>query len=252
MIRIERDFRQADHRRALAILVLRERGGGGQPARVAPHDFHDGHGFEVVNRGITHQLLDRRADVFGGRAVARRVVGVGQIVVDRLGNADKADVAADFGGVVAQFEDGIHAVVAADIEEVADIIAAQHVENFLIDGLHLVAFRQFVAAASQIRSGGVAQQGELPRRAEHVRQVDHVVLEQPLNAVAHAVNMLYAVLAAGAENARKAGIDDTGGAAALADNRVDAHACNRSLSIFFRVMARPSRRQAILSIIPSG
>ena len=96
------------------------------------------------------------------------------------------------------------------------------------------------------------QQGELPRRAEHVRQVDHVVLEQPLNAVAHAVNMLYAVLAAGAENARKTGIDDTGGAAALADNRVDAHACNRSLSIFFRVMARPSRRQAILSIIPSG
>ena len=94
--------------------------------------------------------------------------------------------------------------------------------------------------------------GELPRRAEHARQVDHVVLEQPLNAVAHAVNMLYAVLAAGAEIARKAGIDDTGGAAALADNRVDAHACNRSLSIFFRVMARPSRCQAILSIIPSG
>ena len=49
----------------------------------------------------------------------------------------------------------------------------------------------------------------------------------------------------------KAGIDDTGGAAALADNRVDAHACNRSLSIF-PFMARPSSRQAILSIIPSG
>ena len=34
----------------------------------------------------------------------------------------------------------------------------------------------------------------------------------------------HAVPAAGAENARQAGIDDTGGAAALADNRVDTHA----------------------------
>ena len=37
-------------------------------------------------------------------------------------------------------EDGIHAVVAAYIEEIADVIAAQRVENRLINGLHPVSY----------------------------------------------------------------------------------------------------------------
>ena len=70
----------------------------------------------------------------------------------------------------------------------------------------------------------MAQQGQLSRRVERFRQVDHFILEQALYAVAHAEDLLNAVPAACAENARQAGIDDTGGAAALADNRVDTHA----------------------------
>ena len=63
-----------------------------------------------------------RMDVLGRRAVAGGVVGQAQVVVDGLGHADEPDAAADLGTVAAELGDGVHGVVAADVEQRADIV----------------------------------------------------------------------------------------------------------------------------------
>ena len=80
------------------------------------------------------------------------MVGHHQVIVNRLGNAHKADIAANMGTVISQLADGIHAVIAADVEEIADIQFAQDLEQLLVYGFALggVPVGQLVAAAAQI------------------------------------------------------------------------------------------------------
>ena len=62
------------------------------------------------------------------------MVGDHQIVVDGLGHAHEADVALDALAVLSQLADGIHRVVAADVEEVADVQLFEDGEELLVQG----------------------------------------------------------------------------------------------------------------------
>ena len=128
-------FGQADHVHALAVVALGQSGGSGQPAGVAAHDLHHGDVLGAVNGGVTDDLLHHHADVLGSRAVAGGVVGDHQVVVDGLGHAHKADVALDACAVICQLADGVHGVVAADVEEVADVQLLQDGEQLLVHSL---------------------------------------------------------------------------------------------------------------------
>ena len=80
------------------------------------------------------------------------MVGDHQVIVDGLGHAHKADVAADVCAVVGQLADGVHRVVTADVEEVADVQLLQDLKQLDVDGLTLggVPVGQLVAAGTQI------------------------------------------------------------------------------------------------------
>ena len=159
VIHIERNLGQADHVHALAVLGFRQRRGCGQPARIAAHDFDDGHVLRAVDRRIADDLLHHNADVLGRAAVARRVVSHHQVVVDGFGHAHKADVAADVCAVVGQLADGVHRVIAADVEEVADVQLLQNLKQPDVDSLALggVPVGQLIAAGTQIAGRGALQ-----------------------------------------------------------------------------------------------
>ena len=62
---------------------------------MASHDLNDGDRFLLIDRGVQRNFTDGCSDIAGSTAVSRRVIGQDEIVVDRLGNADKADRAFD-------------------------------------------------------------------------------------------------------------------------------------------------------------
>ena len=89
-IDIEDPFGQVDHIYALAVLALGECGGGRKPTCVAPHHLYYGDDGIVVDEAVANDLLGGSGDIFCSRAVAGRVVGYGEVVIDGLGTTHKA------------------------------------------------------------------------------------------------------------------------------------------------------------------
>ena len=120
--------------------AARDRRGRGEEARVPPHDDIDLDAAEarIVER-VPHQ---READIARRRRETRRVVVLQEIVVDRLRHVEAAELVAGGGRLLAHDAAGVGQVVAADIEEIADVVRAAAVEDLLAIGLvRLVAGR---------------------------------------------------------------------------------------------------------------
>ena len=223
MIHVEGHFGQADHVHTLAVIALGQRCGGGQPAGVASHDLHHGDVLGAVHGGVTDDLLHHNADVLGRRTVTGGVVGDHQVVVDGLGHAHEADVALDALAVLGQLADGVHGVVAADVEEVADVQLFQNGEQLLVDRLVGVPVGQLVAAAAQKAGRGALEQLNVQIVRQHGGKIHHALLQQTGDAVAHTVHDVGAAALAAFKDARKARIDDGSRAARLADDCIFTH-----------------------------
>ena len=61
------------------------------------------------------------------------MVGQDKVVVDGLGDADKTDVTACFFRVAGKLADRIHGVIAADIEEISNLIFRKLLEEGRVD-----------------------------------------------------------------------------------------------------------------------
>src|SRR5438034_5150267 len=122
-------------------LVPGEPRGAGQPARMAAHDLDDADGVRMAHRlRVQGSLAGDGRDKSGGAAVARAVVGAGQIVVDGLGYADYSEIhvpcACGFGDLPGR----ISRVVTADIDPRIDaVLLAQLDQPLGIVSLQLVA-----------------------------------------------------------------------------------------------------------------
>ena len=228
-VHMEGNLRQANHVHAVAVVAHGQRRRRRQPARVAAHDLHQGHVGRAVHRGVPDDLLHHHADVLGRRAVAGGVVGELQVVVDGLRDAHEADVAADPRAVAAELVDGVHAVVAADVEEVLDVVLLQQVEDFAEGGVILLGLGQAVAAGAQEGAGRALEDLKVQVGADHRAHVHHALLQEALDAVAHAVDMIRAPADRILKNTGQAGVDDGCRAAALADNHIETHAASASL-----------------------
>src|SRR6202034_4592909 len=80
----------------------------------------------------------RPRDVLGDRAEPWTAVGVRQIVVDGFGHADAGDGKAERGPDLRHLERGIHRIVAAVVEEVADVVRAENLDQALVLGAVLL------------------------------------------------------------------------------------------------------------------
>ena len=151
------------------------------------------------------------------------MVGDHQVVVDGLGHTHEADAALHTVAIVGQLADGVHGVVAANVEEVADVQLLQNGEQLLVDRLVVVPVGQLVTAAAQEAGRRALEQLDVEVVGQVLRQVYNVFLQQTGDTVAHAVNDLCAAVLAALKNTCQTCIDDRGGAARLANDCIFTH-----------------------------
>ncbi len=145
----------------------------------------------VVDVRVADDFLHHDADVLGGAAVAGGVVGDHQVIVDGLGHAHKADVAADVCAVIGQLADGVHRVIAADVEEIADVQLLQNLKQLDVDGLALggVPVGQLVAAGTQIAGRRALEKLNVQCGFQLIIQYAGAALQHARHAVQHTVDL---------------------------------------------------------------
>jgi hypothetical protein len=177
---------QRDHRDAL---VGDQRAGGGDPAGVAAHDLDD----EDLGRGGAHGahvedcLQGRGGDVLGHGAEARAVVGDGQVVVDGLRHVDGLHRVAHLLRQLADLVAGIGRVAAAVVEEVADVVRLEDLDQALVLALVGLQALELVAAGAEAAGRGVAQRGDVLGR--FLAGVDQVLGQRADDAVAAGIDV---------------------------------------------------------------
>ena len=216
VLHVEVDLRQIDQVGACAVQSGQRRSGG-QPTGVTAHDLHDHDHAGIIYVGVLIDLHHGGGDILGSRSVAGAVVGAEQVVVDGLGNAHHTAVIAHGLHVVVDLVAGIHGVVAAVIEEVADIMLFEYLQNALVIGVVQLGIGDLVAAGAESRGGGVLQKPQLLGILQpHVKQA---VIQHALDAVLCAQHLGDgAGLQRRVDHAVSAGIDNGSGAAGLTDN----------------------------------
>ena len=161
--------------------------GSGQPAGMAAHDLHHHDHTGVVHMGIQVYFHHGGGDILGGRAEAGAVVGAEQIVVDGLGYTHDPALVAHGLHVLIDLIAGIHGVVAAVIEEVADVVLLEHLQDAAIIGIVHLGVRDLVAAGAQGGGGGVLQQTQLLGILQ--THVEQAIAENALDAVLRAQHL---------------------------------------------------------------
>ena len=151
------------------------------------------------------------------------MVGQAEVVVDGLGHTDEPDAAAHLGTVTGEFCNGVHRVIAADVEQRTDIVLVKQGEQLDERGRVHVRVRQLVAAAAQIAGRGALEQLNAHAVVQQDIQLDELFLEQALDAVLHAVHLVGTQTAGSLVHACQAGIDDGRGAAALTNDHIFGH-----------------------------
>ena len=223
LILIEGHFRQQDQVGAFAVLTACQTGRTGQPACVAAHDLGHRHAADVIHRGVADDFLQDGGNVLCGRAVAGGVVGKTQVVVDGLGHTDEPHTAAHLLPVAGQLRDGIHRVVAADVEHGADVVLVKQSEQLDERGSIGVRVGQLEAAAAQIAGRSTLEQLDAHAVVQQNVELQQLLLEQTFDAVLHAVHLVCTQTAGGFVYARKAGVDHGGRAAALTNDDILGH-----------------------------
>ena len=149
----------------------------GDPARVAAHDLADDDA--VVRLGRRVQAVDRLGrDLHGGLKAEREVRRV-EVVVDRLGHADRRKAGGE------ELARDAERVVAADRDQHVDAALLQRREHALLAVLGLV----------DVRARGAEDRAALVQDAARVlaRQLDRVVVEHALPALAEAEDLVAVV-----------------------------------------------------------
>src|ERR1019366_9313451 len=108
----------------------------------------------------------------------------GEVVVDRLRNADDPQFVALLGRQLANLVRGVLGVVSADVEEIPDVVRLEDLEH----ALEVLLLLQLVAARSQGRPRGVLEGADLLLGLG--RKVDEVLLQDAKDAVQAAVDLL--------------------------------------------------------------
>ena len=202
--------------------------GGGQPACITSHDFHDGNGRNGVYRTVADDLLHLGCDKLSGAAEAGSVVGAGQVVVDSLGETNHTHIVIVSGDIAAQLFDGIHGIVTADIEEVTNVVLAELLNQSVKERLILCGIGQFLTAGAEARCRGLGEDLQLLLVGRSVfvfkdlTEIYNASVEESLDTVTHTVQLCDASLGflrkCAADHARKGCINGGGGATGLADN----------------------------------
>ena len=128
---------------------------------MAAHDLDDGDHAGVIHVGVLPHLGAGGGDILGRGGKAGAVVGAVQVIVDGLWNTHDAALVAHFLHILGDLVAGVHGVVAAVVEEIADVVLLEDFKDALIIGVIHVGVGQLVAAGTQRGGGGVLEQIQL-------------------------------------------------------------------------------------------
>jgi hypothetical protein len=119
----------------------------GEPASVPAHDFDEDDLAFLIGGGIHHRHLHHVDDVAGGRRIADRVIGHIKVVVDGLRDPEDLNVHLLGFEELGKLEAGIHRIVAAIDENIADIVLLDRLDDFIKEGI--ADRREFLAGAAE-------------------------------------------------------------------------------------------------------
>ena len=209
LLGIEGALRQIDEVRAVIGVFAGHGGGSGEEAGMAPHHHSDVNALERTVVEI--HAHERLRHITGGRAVARAVVVFHQVVVDGLRNVDGAQLVIGGLGLFVDDAHGVRRIIAANVEEVTDVVGLHHLEH--AGTVFLVGL---VAGGKQ--AGGRCIRHLLKIVGGLAGEIHEVFLDDAAHAVDGAVNRGDLGEFAGLEgHAHDALVDHMGGAAALGD-----------------------------------
>ena len=145
------------------------------------------------------------------------MVGDGQVVVDGLGRThDRQPLDVVAGDVIGKLVDGVHRVVAADVDKVGDVARQQRIDDRFELGIFCIVELEPAGAQRSCRS--VAEQVELFRRSQRLRKVDKVSGQNALDAVSRAVDAVHLRTGQAAlHHAGDGGVDGSGRSTRLGD-----------------------------------
>ena len=237
---VKRNFRYCDNIRLAAAHKPRQPGSQCQPAGIPAHDLDDCHRRKRIDCGIPDQLLHGNRQIACGTAIAGRMITAGQVVVNCFREAEYGRnllfrmLAAHLFKISGQLADGIHAVVAADIQKPSDIPFIQTLQDFFVNRVVLVS-RKLEAAGPQRHRGGSSQLFQIGEAG----QVNGVVLENTFNAVEGTENPFHFFrFRSGMDDTGQCGVDCTAGAAGLADQKCfGSDSCHRKVPSFLEFKA---------------
>ena len=194
-------------------------GGCGEPAGMAAHALDDGDHAGVIHVAVAADFHEGGGDILGGGGEAGAVVGAEEVVVDGLGHAEHAALVADLGHVLADLVAGVHGVVAAVVEEIANVVLLEDLEDPLEVGIVGIGVGDLIAAGAQQGRRGVEHAGQL--FGVFLVHDHEAIVQHAADAVVGAVDDGDVLaLEGGLDDAVGAGVDDARGAAGLADNAV--------------------------------
>ena len=217
-VAIEGAFGEEDDVGGIVFCRFGQRRSRGQPTRGSPNCLEDDELIDAAHVPRQHTRLPHRdGHIPRGAAVAGRVVGSKEVIIDRFGNAHAQHRIVLLAAELFQTMDGVHRVVPADEEHIADIEALE-----LLQQAREILIPEFVTTASQGGAGSSLEGFDC--FGSFLIEVDDVAFQKALNPKPHAQTAFdFRILSAGFDDAAKTGVDDGRGATALTDNRVSPH-----------------------------
>ena len=152
------------------------------------------------------------------------MVGSHQVVINGFGHANDTDLVIVVSGVIRELQNGVHRIVAADVEEVADIVLLEDTK-YLGKGVGILDMvLQLPAAGSECGGGGAFKGVNFLFGIKNPEKVDKILLKEALDTVFHTVegfdDTRFMCLDSTADNTRKGGVNGGGGAARLSNDSV--------------------------------
>ena len=210
LVQVKRSFGHVDQVRAVAVLPPRQRRGGRQETGVPAHDHVD---LDAGQRLVVKVVAGKSAgDEPRGRTEPGGVIVALKVVVDRFGNVKRAQFVTGRLGFFVDDAAGVRGVVAAGVEEVADVVLFEGFQNFLAVGIV-----GFVTAGTERR--GRRDRDPVQRGLVQALQFHKIVFDDAADRVAGAEDLLD--LGRFFENLNRADqrlVDHCGGTARLTDD----------------------------------
>ena len=216
LVHVKIALRQIDQIRAGAV-GGRQSSAGSEPAGVTAHNLDDHDHAVVINAGILVDLHAGGGNILRRTAEAGAVVRSEKIIVDGFGDTHHTALIAHRCHIAADLVAGIHGIVSAVIEEIADVILFEDLQDAFVVLVILFRICHLVAAGAEFGRGGMQKKAQF-FGILFIHDIK-LVIQDTLNAVGRPINLRnLRGIQRSTDHAVGTGVDDGSGTAGLTEN----------------------------------